>query len=702
MSDQALFHTLIKSYQNHEMMTVKFYNAGIKNGEDELLGQLSEIVIQFNELIHLDHANQETCVANGCKNLDCFLRECTSGQSKVQYQKKYSAMVRAILNFQCDRTLLIEFFDSVSIDEGQSPSPHLMSVVYHNIAMIMFRFHDLEKTIRYFEKSMDGTKKRGIVYYNIATVKSRQNKHLEAIEYHNKSIKEGHRYSALYNQGFAYNILGMKEEKIRCFEELDRLLTQDQARHKYLDCIVLWGENRLFNLMKAGDAIEVFEKGLTIAEQDRHHYPDETLGKFYYGFSVAHFTRAREFHENDTNRFSDMNQARIYMDQALTFLQKEENKEDKIADLHFLAGNYAEAEIHALANLERDPTGIDANKTCGQIYLELGKSDMAIKYLKNALIYSKGESQIREYLAEAYRKNKEYYKAMDEAMQVLRRDVFNKNVLTVLANLHIDLAEITHDEDSFEKESNLEKAKDYLHKIISNNRKLSSPLTRPELSYLYFLLGYVSIKLYSYNRTLASYHYGKLYFNKVEPDSDHYYKARNLLSKIRNHRKTETQKTRKGRSIILIGCIIGVITLFAFIFGKPVILPFYSVDQEKLAKEVTQGYYLIRDSATLDTTVFYKRYISPQSAELSMKLGGIMKNDTVRTPGVIIREHELGAFEHINEPFLFSSFLATVLLIVLGIIFSEVKSVKLPGGIEIEKNTLDVKMNPTAFKIDRD
>lgn len=232
-------------------------------------------------------------------------------------------------------------------------------LIYDNLAMAYYDKGELDKSIKYCEKSMSMSSGRPEVYCNLGVVYMAAKKPVRAINFFKKAIKLKRNHVPAYcNLGHAYSSIGLENKAIKISEAA---IAIDPGCFKAY-C------NLGYVYSKKGDidkAIEVFKKAKKIKGEENEPY--YCLGTLYikkenYEGALEEYNRILESGEPQDFRF--------YNALAFVYIKNKKFQETEQALMHSLA----------LDNNQFDP-----HNKLGNLYFMFGHFDLAIQEYGKAL-----------------------------------------------------------------------------------------------------------------------------------------------------------------------------------------------------------------------------------------------------------------------------------------------------------------------------
>lgn len=527
------------------------------------------------------------------------------------------------------------------------------------------------------------------VYYNLGTCYGMLNRHQEAIQYFEESLKLNKDFiQSAWNLGFALYAVG-KYKRARNTWLSMRILFETSSTQDFNNSdLIDFAENELYNLRNPEKAIPILKK-----------YKGTDF-KFHYTMAISYFTAASTHFESSIAYMEALNKARSYKEKAFDLLKGnpaiDKELEIEKADLRSWDKEFDAAVelIKSSANGLKDP---DALHALGQCLVNLGKLDEAILVLEKSKNESSGKSEIRLTLAEAFRRSKKFDESRYEINHVQANHPFNIDAIKSLINLNIDQGDSypQDDENNYDILYCFDAATKAIKLLLEkhNDPEFSRGLTDPELSQLHFFQAYSLIKSYQHRKNASARLLKEALSacRNVSSQSKYHIQADSLAAKIRHYLNLKIKSEENtGRPLLRLGVMVMIFGLILFAFGRPSFTGFVKID-------LPDSVALNIDSAKL-SKIKSVRFVNEEVARL--KLEDVIRNHDVNEAW-LKRSPKLTHFDPVPEAFIYWTFFAGLALITLGIVFNEIKSVQLPGGIQIERNSLNNDLSPTFFKLIR-
>lgn len=515
-------------------------------------------------------------------------------------------------------------------------------------------------------------------HYNIGTIYGFRNEYQKSVEFFKKSIQENPDFElAYFNLGFAYKKLAEFDKSKIEFQRLENLFQKNEKiRCNDPEFWVLRIQNNLYNLNNIDRAIEIINKATDSADFSEN-------SSFHFEAAITYFTKSQSLFQYSDGYFDYLEKAQEHKTAFVNLCDPDHLSAKELlylSNIYYLDDEFEKALSHAEAGCQLPNSNQDNDifNAHGQALMKLKKYDEAQVSFEKAFKISKGDGEIRTNLAKSLIKQNLYSQARFELMSVLHSNNKSCEAIKCLINLNVDLAD---DSDSEEEKGQhdilayLVEANELCKKLLN---ECKDELTKQELSHYYYFLGYINCKLFSLKKVGLYLYKAKKYLRKVERRSQYFFEAKKITSLIQ---EMQDNKDRKSYFILTLGFLVIIFGLFLFFTGKPNIISGYMVDKNKWKESIHMDIPDSIESKFFLSKQEAKMYINNLSDSSLKKLTAENRNELIE---------KVPKFSHlskIDDWLVFLTFFAGIVLIVVGVIQEDIKSLKLPGGIALEKRT---------------
>ncbi len=377
-----------------------------------------------------------------------------------------------------DYPLAIRLYNRLIISEGDNLELLL------NLASVYIRANKDEKALKIYMSVQEKVPENFEVLSNLGGIYRRLGRYQDSIDILEKALQLGVDIEATkYSMGFTYKLMGKYDAAAECFMSVTDINPNDVLAYNQLGTI----EDIRGNPEKAQHA---FSRGLQIDPNHPILHLNASmcyLAQKEYDLAKKHCQdalKAKPGWPDAMSLYADLLELTDANDEAKKVLKSAVKLNPENAQLHTNLGNYyeskkdyANAQSAYLKALEISPENLLALYDLAHVYIQQKEFDEAIKiYEKLESLDGENEHLIMQHAKALMGMNK-----MDEAMKKIK-GLENKN-----SN---DLSTLNMFAQYFIRNKEIEKAKNYLHKIKENFPTASSYLLDNAEQYAF--MGYYS------------------------------------------------------------------------------------------------------------------------------------------------------------------------------------------------------------------
>lgn len=468
---------------------------------------------------------------------------------------------------------------------------------YHDWGIALFECEKYDGAIEKFKKCIDIEPDNSAAYFNWGLCLENLEMYEDAIGKYEQCIKLNSVYivDAHFQWGFCLEKLKMYEDVIGKYEKcIDIEPEFVDAHYRIAYTLEYQGKYRLAN-EKWNETRTIYERGIQTAKDfkdtDFFLYFGEILCCTFDELDEAEAIYKEGLRLEDDNvdiltglvhlyyvHFEEYWRAvAAYNKTEIILKNRLSKKEDidiffKLGRLYFEMDEFEDAEKMFLKVFHKDKEYEEILLYLGILYANKEDFEKSIKYFESAIKRDSDNIKVKSRLAEAYLKGNLLDKAEIEYNKILKITHFHVESQIGLGQVYKEIADISEDEDDYDKAMN------YFNEAIkiSKSGNGSTKLDDEELADIHYFMGYVRYKLYKISKDIKYLDYAKEDFKVCFEKDPNNFKAKHNKEKIERFLDPFSYQmlTEKiGPGIISLSAIfifiVGQILYLGQIFGRP-------------------------------------------------------------------------------------------------------------------------------------